>query len=127
MKGAPWVCLGTANSSLQVLRPGHALSRSPPGAPSLNLSGLLHQEPLLPCPPQCISSVPCPARGGPGAGLMFPGGVEVLLSDAESLGGEGCALPLFAPRDPREVRLGLISLSAHPPTPLHWGDVPKMR
>lgn len=60
---------------------------------------------------------PLPSEGGPGAGLVFPGGVEVLLSDAESFGGEGCTLLLFAPRDPREVRLGFISRSALP-TPL---------
>lgn len=74
-----------------------------PGAPSLNLSVFLHQEPLLPCLPQYISSVPCPAWGGegPGAGLVPPDRVEVLLSDAESFGGEGGTLPLYCPLRPR--------------------------
>lgn len=104
-EGYTWVCLGAGSSSLQVLRP-----RSNPAQtfPCFSIKSRCCRVPHG-------TSAPSPAQhGGETRGGAGAGRIEVLLSDTETFGGEGCTIPLFAPRSPRGVRLGLISRSAPP-------------
>lgn len=111
-EGCTWVCLGarkqlTSGTSMQ-LHPRSTQLKPFRASPS---RGAIAVSPTV----QQLRPLPGMGAGEPGAGLVLPGGIEVLLSDAESFGGERWTIPLFAPRDPREVRLGLISRSAPPP------------
>lgn len=119
-----WVCLGAGSSSLQVLLPGHALTRFTPGAPSPNLSVLLHREPLLPCPPHTSGPSPAQHGGDPGRGWCSRH-VEVLLNYAGFWGRGACVTSFFPPRPPRG---GVPRWGSFPtlPSPLCWltgGDV----
>lgn len=73
MKGARGFAWGAGSISFRCFAQDMHSPGCSPGAPSLNLSVLLHQEPLLPCLPQYISSVPCPAWEGTRGGAGAPG------------------------------------------------------
>lgn len=103
-EGYSWACLGGRKHLTQVIPPGHALTRLHPRSTQPKPFRVSPSRAATAVSPTVHQLCPLPSMGGgegPGAGLVPPDRVEVLLSDAESFGGEGGTLPLYCPLRPR--------------------------